>query len=264
MTQRRTLFCAACAAGVALVAAALTAIAPCSPAEPAPKPSAAGKEKADEADLIELKIDLPRATFVGTPPNLRAFRKKNKLRPSTIDRKVLVPKGLRLKNVAAGRPVTASDPEPTTGELSYVTDGDKEAVDGCFVELSHGLQWVQVDLARPHDIRVIVLWHYHAQARVYRDVVVQVANDRDFIEGVRTLFNNDHDNSAGLGIGKDLQYVDDHRGEVIQPAKRVRARYVRLYSNGNTMDELNHYTEVEVYAASADGAAASRPAGADR
>ena len=30
-------------------------------------------------------------------------------------------------------------------------------------------------------------------------------------------------------------------------AKGVSARYVRLYSNGNTSDELNHYTEVEVY-----------------
>jgi hypothetical protein len=27
----------------------------------------------------------------------------------------------------------------------------------------------------------------------------------------------------------------------------VRARYVRLYSNGSTTDELNDYCEVEVY-----------------
>jgi hypothetical protein len=27
----------------------------------------------------------------------------------------------------------------------------------------------------------------------------------------------------------------------------VPARYVRLYSQGNTSDELNHYIEVEVY-----------------
>jgi len=30
-------------------------------------------------------------------------------------------------------------------------------------------------------------------------------------------------------------------------AKGATARYVRLYSNGNTSDELNHYCEVEVH-----------------
>ena len=29
--------------------------------------------------------------------------------------------------------------------------------------------------------------------------------------------------------------------------KGVKARYVRLYSNGNTTNDLNHYVEVEVY-----------------
>ena len=30
-------------------------------------------------------------------------------------------------------------------------------------------------------------------------------------------------------------------------AKGKKGRYVRLYSNGNTSDELNHYCEVEVF-----------------
>ena len=30
-------------------------------------------------------------------------------------------------------------------------------------------------------------------------------------------------------------------------AKGAAGRYVRLYSNGNTSDELNHYCEVEVH-----------------
>jgi hypothetical protein len=77
-------------------------------------------------------------------------------------------------------------------------------------------------------------------------VVVQVADDADFIENVRTVFNNDIDNSAGLGVGKDLHYTETNEGKLID-AKGVKARYVRLYSNGNTSDDLNRYTEVEVY-----------------
>ena len=63
---------------------------------------------------------------------------------------------------------------------------------------------------------------------------------------VRTLFNNDIDNSAGLGVGKDMHYTETHEGKLID-AKGARARYVRLYSNGNNGSDLNHYIEVEVY-----------------
>jgi hypothetical protein len=83
-------------------------------------------------------------------------------------------------------------------------------------------------------------------ARVYHDVVVRVADDPDFIENVRTVFNNDHDNSSGLGVGNDKEYWETYEGKLID-AQGVVARYVRLYSKGNTADDQNHYTEVEVY-----------------
>jgi hypothetical protein len=76
--------------------------------------------------------------------------------------------------------------------------------------------------------------------------VIQVADDPDFTKNVRTLFNNDADNSSGLGIGSDMHYVETAEGKLID-AKGVRARYIRLYSNGNSSNELNHYIEVEVF-----------------
>ena len=76
--------------------------------------------------------------------------------------------------------------------------------------------------------------------------MVQVADDADFITNVRTLFNNDHDNSSGLGLGTDKEYWETYEGKLIE-AKGTVARYVRLYSNGSTADDQNHYTEVEVY-----------------
>jgi phage repressor protein C with HTH and peptisase S24 domain len=90
------------------------------------------------------------------------------------------------------------------------------------------------------------VWHFHSEPRVYRDVVIQVADDADFITNVKTVFNNDHDNSAGLGIGKDLEYIETYDGRPIA-VKGVKGRYVRLYSNGNTSNQMNHYTEVEVF-----------------
>jgi hypothetical protein len=99
-----------------------------------------------------------------------------------------------------------------------------------------------------HEVYCIVVWHYHKQARVYFDVVVQVADDADFITNVKTIFNNDIDNSAGLGVGKDMHYTETNEGKLIDVfAQGIKTRFVRLYSNGNTSNDLNHYIEVEVY-----------------
>jgi len=132
-----------------------------------------------------------------------------------------------------------------------ITDGDKEADDGSFVELGPLLQHITIDLEGTYEIFAIVVWHYHQNPQVYFDVVIQVADDSDFITNVRTLFNNDTDNSTGLGVGTDLHYVETNKGELID-IKGSKARYVRLYSNGNNNNDLNHYIEVEVYGKSVE------------
>ncbi len=192
--------------------------------------------------LVPLDIELPKPMFVGTPQNIRVpnlEKPRGKARPP-----FLAPAGT--KNVASGKSVTGSEEEPIIGEIEMITDGDKEAADGSYVELGPLQQHVTIDLEAKYDIYAILLWHFHKQARVYFDVVVQVADDPDFITNVRTLFNNDDDNSSGLGIGKDKNYVETSEGKLID-AKGVRARYVRLYSNGNSSNDLNHYIEVEVF-----------------
>ena len=75
---------------------------------------------------------------------------------------------------------------------------------------------------------------------------VGVKDDPDFVEGVKTIFNNDIDNSLGFGVGSDMHYVETSEGKLVD-AKGQIARYVRLNSNGNNANELNHYIEVEVY-----------------
>ena len=43
-----------------------------------------------------------------------------------------------------------------------------------------------------------------------------------------------------------MNYTETNEGKLID-AKGVRARYVRLYSNGNSANDLNHYIEAVVY-----------------
>jgi hypothetical protein len=202
-------------------------------------PGAAGGE-----DMQELKFELPPPVFEGTREDIKLTEhmKKpwdDKLRPA-----VQAPKGT--VNVALGKPVAASDDEPMVGETEMLTDGDKKGTHDSFVELGPGRQWVQIDLERVCTIHYMLVWHYHREQRIYHDVVVQVADDPDFITNVRTVYNNDYDNTSGLGIGKDKEYFEDYQGRLM-PAKGVKARYVRLYSNGCTDTDLNHYTEVEVW-----------------
>jgi len=198
-------------------------------------------------ELVPINIELPKPMFVGTPqparvPNLE--KPLGKLRPP-----FLAPIGT--KNVALGKPITASDEEPIIGEIEMITDSDKEAADGSYVELGPFLQHVTIDLEAKYEIYAVVVWHYHKQARVYFDIVVQIADDSDFISNVKTVFNNDIDNSAGLGVGKDMHYVETNEGRLID-TKGVQGRYVRLYSNGNNANDLNHYIEVEVYGKSVE------------
>jgi hypothetical protein len=204
--------------------------------------------QAADNNQVELNIELPRPMFTGTPknirsPNLEPARKEQKRPP------FLVPDGTVL--LSKDKDVTGSDEEPVIGDLEQITDGDKEGVEGSYVELGPGKQYVQIDLEQKAKIQAIVVWHYHSQARVYRDVVIQTADDPDFILNVHTVFNNDHDNSSGLGVGKDYEYIETYEGRLI-PVAGVEGRYVRLYSNGNTSDDMNHYTEVEVYGTPVD------------
>mgnify|MGYP000613302744 CR=1 FL=1 len=204
---------------------------------------AQGPSSRPAGDLVPIKLELPKPQFVGTPKNIppgtTVEKPTGKPRPP-----FLAPAGVT--NVALKKPVTSSDANPIIGSLDLVTDGNKEAEEGNWVELGPELQWVQIDLEKPHRIYAIVFWHYHADPRIFRDVVVQVSDDKDFVRNVKTLFNNDQDDSSGLGVGKDREYFETSEGKLVD-AGGVVARYVRLYSRGSTADGQNQYLEVEVY-----------------
>jgi hypothetical protein len=210
--------------------------------------------------MVVLETDLPPAKHDRT----------QKPRPKQ-GKAFLVPQGTKL--LSRGVKVTSSDkPFPLIGWLEMITDGDKEKPpqrfkdDSLLVELFEaGLQWVQLDLGKPHALHAILVWHYYGwrdageysiRQRVYEDVVVQISNDPAFKKNVKTVFNNDHDNSSGLGKGKDGTYLETSEGLWVDP-KGLEGRYVRLYSHGHkcgrkhdgamTKVDSNQYIEVEVY-----------------
>ncbi len=204
----------------------------------------AGKEAVSAAGgMVPLPVTLPKPQFAGTPTNLDGVENLEpplgKARPA-----MLAPDDVT--NVALNKTVTALMDPPIMGELSQIVDGDKEATEDGLVDLGPMKQWVQVDLGEPQELWAVLFWHFHKQSRVYYDVVVQVADDPDFITNVRTLFNNDHDNTSGLGVGPDKNYIDTSEGKLVDAKKEV-AQYVRLYSSENNLNDRSHYLEIEVY-----------------
>ncbi len=193
-------------------------------------------------DTVPLKTDLPKPLFVGTPVPIKVPN----LEPAQTGKRpdFMVPVGT--VNLAKGKKVSSSDNDPVVGTLDLITDGDKEGDEGSWVELGPGKQWVQIDLEKDATISAIMLWHFHSQARVYFDVIVQVSDDPKFEKDVTMIFNNDSANELGLGAGKDYAYIETYEGKLID-AKGVKGRYVRLYSKGNTTSKMNHYIEVEVF-----------------
>jgi hypothetical protein len=200
----------------------------------------AGRLIAEE--MQPLPIELPAPAFKGTPKDMAVGPDVEPL-PTEPRAPFMAPAGVQ--NVARGKPVTCS--VPTAGStIVKVTDGDKEAYDTSAFIMKKGTQWVQVDLGQPHEIFAVLVWHAHDVPKVYRDVIVQVSDDESFGEGVTTLFNNDRDNSSGLGVGKDREYFEISEGRLID-AKGIKGRYVRSYTRGSTDSALNERVEIEVY-----------------
>lgn len=208
-----------------------------------PKPAA---HSASGSDLEVARFELPPRTYHSGPRQFKGAQTEAVLSDKR-RAAVMLPKGA--SNIALKKPVTASDDAPIIGTLAMITDGDKQASEGSWVELGPGTQWVQVDLQKVSTLYGALLWHYHAEYRVYRDIIVQVADNPDFITNVRTFYNNDRDNSSGLGKGADPEFYDTFQGQWIPFKQPVRARYIRFYSRGNSSDPQNQYIEVEVWGA---------------
>ena len=198
------------------------------------------------AEKVAIKFELPPPHSSGTPKeiksdNLEPDRGPGKLRPP-----IMVEPEFAKKLTTEDTKVTTSE-EAVTGENEYVVDGDKTPDATSMLQLPGGVQWVQLDLGAEHEISAVCVWHDQGDERVYKDVIVQISNDEKFLKDVTTIFNNDHDDSAKLGVkGTDKEYRERNEGRPID-AKLAKGRYVRCYSNGSTSEPVNNYIEIEVF-----------------
>jgi Na+-transporting NADH:ubiquinone oxidoreductase subunit C len=196
---------------------------------------------------LDLSADAVTRATPGYPKNLQ---KPPHLREETRRADFMVPAGVT--NVALSRTVTSSMTEdPIIGSLKQLTDGIKRSGEFDFVELDPDPQWVQVDLGQSHTLSCVVVWHYYKNPVIYNDVIVQLADDALFTTNVRTVFNNDHDNSSAQGLGTDTAYFARWWGEIVDTRgagkEGTAARFIRVWSNGACGGEPTRFVEVQAY-----------------
>lgn len=197
-------------------------------------------------DLEDVTPKYPKPMFVGTPVPTGAIANLEKPDPEAVKARLTFKVAKGSTNIAKGKKVTSSDDLPIIGTVDLVTDDDLDGADGSYVEIAPGPQWVQIDLGESSVISKLLVWHFHKQSVVYFGVVAQISDDPEFKAGVTTVFNNDVDDKCKQGKGADKNYIETNHGRLID-GKNTKGRYVRLWSAGNSANELNHYVEVQVY-----------------
>ena len=176
----------------------------------------AASAQTQDQTKVELKLKLPKPMFIGTPrnirtPNLEAVTGKPRGPFFVPAGTSCCRSGNRSRRATRRRSSGSSPSSPTARSRARTAISSNSG---------RAKQWVRIDLKESAALRAILVWHYHSQARVYRDVVVQVSDDKDFVTGVTTLFNNDHDNTLGAGDREGQGVHRDQRG----PADRRQGR----------------------------------------
>lgn len=105
--------------------------------------------------------------------------------------------------------------------------------------------YVQVDLGKNCYIDSMnLVFYYWATDRVYNNVVIVGSNTADFANPV-ILYNADQENFFGFGEGSDESVVATSDGIDIDTS--ASARYLRVYTKGNTNNSSVHIVEFSVY-----------------
>lgn len=192
----------------------------------------------------------PDAVTRATPGYPKNLAKPPHLRQEVRRPDFLVPPEVEL--VSVGKAVTSSlEDIPIIGELAQLTDGIKKSGEFDYIELDPGPQWVQVDLGEEFRVFGVVVWHFYKNPVVYNDVIVLLSREPECGDDALMLFNNDHDNSTGLGVGKDTAFYARWWGELVDARgdehEGTPARYVRVYTNGGCGGEDTRFVEIAVY-----------------
>ena len=139
----------------------------------------------------------------------------------------------KAKNLALGKPVTASYTRPTHGKFAFLTDGKLND------HVGHGVKgrvWMQVDLGQVVEVAHLRLWHYFRDRRTYHHNRIALSATGEFNGEEAVVFDSE----------KQGEYPESAKGRVFS-FKPVQVRYVRNWTDASTGNVGNQWVELEAY-----------------
>lgn len=136
--------------------------------------------------------------------------------------------------VSRGKPVrSVSGP---VSSLSLITDGIKNNINSGSYAYSNGSGEVEVDLLEVHKLDWINVYHYYGDGRKYNDVRFSISED-----GVTWI--------KVFDSAVDGAYESTSEGKKVI-LDGIKARYIRSFANGSTMNAATHWIEIEAFGVS--------------
>lgn len=108
--------------------------------------------------------------------------------------------------------------------------------------------YLEVDLGEVASIDRINMVRYYNDGRTYRNTTIVLSEDETFDAKDTVVYNSDAENLNGFGKGSDAAYAESGAGRSFDVKEDTRARFARVYMNGqnDTDKTTNHVVELEV------------------
>lgn len=148
----------------------------------------------------------------------------------------LVPGDTRTGNIALKQPAAtggAGAVQNAAGTTAAtITDGSTDTNVWTGRDSAGAEAWAQIDLGAVHLIDRVRVWHFFSDARTYTAPRTEVS-----LNGVDWTV-----------VARPAAYAETSGGH-LRRFTPIRARYVRDYVSGNSVNGSNHWVEVQVFAA---------------
>lgn len=129
----------------------------------------------------------------------------------------------------------------------YVVGNDQDQVKNTETPMDPAY-WLQLNLGKKYSVSELKLWIYYDDNRYLNNLIILAADDKEFTQNARVVWNADKENFFGLGAGANEDMPPSTAaGYTVTLPKAEDAQYLRFLNKGNNKNQGAHWVEIEVY-----------------
>lgn len=143
-------------------------------------------------------------------------------------------------------PVQVVNGNKSSGDY-YVVGNDQDQVKNTETPMDPAY-WLQLNLGKKYSVSELKLWIYYDDNRYLNNLIILAADDKEFTQNARVVWNADKENFFGLGAGANEDMPPSTAaGYTVTLPKAEDAQYLRFLNKGNNKNQGAHWVEIEVY-----------------